>query len=232
MRSGEAVLSSVADSFSGIAFVASPRGALEHLSPSFYEITGANPTAPPLQAMRAVVHPNDWSRVLARWTGSVASRTPFQSFLRLRRKDGQIRWLMARARHLGAPQEEAAPWFGVLLFMDDLPVLQLAGGLEPVASGGPGASFDLGPWLMQLPQRAPPGLYLTSAVHEKLTVATSYAAAAAHSVETATPQSLLQARDILHQVTDELVTLGRLIRAGGPTPALMGLEPAHGEGER
>lgn len=217
MQSGAPVLDTVADGFSGIAFVTGASGELEHLSRSFYDITGADPDVPPIRALRAAVHPDDWSRVRVRWATSVAARAPFQSFLRLRGGNGQLRWLMVLARRVGAPEEDAARWFGVMPFMDDLPALQLAAGTGAVWPRLR-AELDPGEWMGPLRAAGQSGQAL-SLVHEKLTVATTYAAAAAQRIEAGTPASLQQARAMLRQVTDELVAVGRLVRAGRPVSA-------------
>ncbi|HVE82622.1 MAG TPA: PAS domain S-box protein [Myxococcales bacterium] len=59
------------------------------------------------------VHPEDVARVQADWAAAKAQRRPFESELRLRRKDGEYVWMAIRAIPFTHPDGTVREWFGV-----------------------------------------------------------------------------------------------------------------------
>lgn len=220
MQGGSTALRFVADSFSGIAFVASRCGELEHLSPSFFEFTGLDPTYSVSDAMRAALHPEDASSVTTYWRACVETSNPFHALLRLQRRDGATPWFWAFSRLVGPPESRRARWFGVFLLMDDLAAVQLA--TEPGERAGPlvtalanRLSPPAPPWLAEAAERGAAALPLSD-VRQQLTLAASVAAASVRLIDAATPASLRQASEMMEEMSGVLVGLGRQI---GPNRA-------------
>src|SRR5919204_903952 len=67
-----------------------------------------------------VVHPEDLRRMLERWQHSLATGTPYENELRLRRvEDGSYRWHLTRAVPMRNRRGEVVKWFGSNTDIDD-----------------------------------------------------------------------------------------------------------------
>lgn len=116
----EHCLRMIADSVPGIAFVSRSDGALEYMSPRFYEYAGPSDDASPSAAMRNAIHPADRDQTLAQWRAGIASGESFQTDCRLRRKDGQYRWFRMRSRPISLGGDFIERWFAICFCIDDL----------------------------------------------------------------------------------------------------------------
>jgi len=217
----------IADGFSGIAFVADRSGQVEHLSPRFYEFTGISRSQPPGEAMRKAIHPNDRSRVVAQWEAAVEAAAPFRAVFRLRQGEGKAQWFWVFGRLIAGPDDERSHWLGVCLFLDDIGAIQLVAEddreerpEQPQALEG---VYEASSWIpittsASAPASAPadaPGAELGE-IREKLTAAATFATAAARLLESGAPAQLQKAREMLNQISVELVAVGRMIRLGWP----------------
>src|SRR5512135_2402786 len=65
------------------------------------------------------VHPDDFEGVLAKWRAALETGEPFMAELRVRRADGQYRWMLHRHVALVDDQKNVVRWFGSSIDIDD-----------------------------------------------------------------------------------------------------------------
>ncbi|MBC6612797.1 PAS domain-containing protein [Hymenobacter sp. BT507] len=89
-----------------------PDGIPEHFNARWLEFTGT--TQPDLegQSWLKLLHPDDAPRVAQQWQQVVDKPAPFQIEYRLRRHDGQYRWLLVQALPRFTPEGEVSMWLG------------------------------------------------------------------------------------------------------------------------
>jgi PAS domain S-box-containing protein len=66
-----------------------------------------------------LIHPDDRSPMMDLWNLSLITRKPFEAEYRLRRRDGEYRWHLARALPLLDETGQALNWFGSLTDVHD-----------------------------------------------------------------------------------------------------------------
>ncbi|AYA37560.1 PAS domain S-box protein [Hymenobacter oligotrophus] len=83
-----------------IIWTANAQGHLDYLSPQWFRLTGQDPLDPTLlgpdKGWAQAVHPDDLGPVQQRLAQALADRLPYALEIRLRRRDGQYRWHLAR----------------------------------------------------------------------------------------------------------------------------------------
>lgn len=67
-----------------------------------------------------VLHPEDYSRLLPKWTAAFASGEPIEDEARLRRADGEYRWFLHRAVPLRDDHGSIVKWYGTSTDIQDL----------------------------------------------------------------------------------------------------------------
>jgi PAS domain S-box-containing protein len=87
------------------------RGWLDFLGTQLQEIEGWN--------WRSKVHPDDVSELVRRWRASLALGTALECESRVRRFDGQYRWLLHRKLPLRDEAGRIVKWFGSSIDIDD-----------------------------------------------------------------------------------------------------------------
>jgi PAS domain S-box-containing protein len=103
-----------------ITFTLDAKGHYEYVSPQWYYFTGQPPTAAVDAIWPLLIHPDDRLRVLYQSEAARAAGTGWSYEYRLRRHDGQYRWLLSRAlpEQLHAPGEPVF-WHGALTEIHD-----------------------------------------------------------------------------------------------------------------
>ncbi|MFO0889396.1 MAG: PAS domain-containing protein [Isosphaeraceae bacterium] len=91
-----------------------PAGTTDFQSDRWYEYTGLPREGGQSEDWRTVVHPDDVSEAVEKWTRSVRTGEPYRAEYRLKRaSDGEYRWWLAEAMPLRDRQGRIARWFGV-----------------------------------------------------------------------------------------------------------------------
>ncbi|MGD9857755.1 MAG: PAS domain S-box protein, partial [Planctomycetaceae bacterium] len=67
----------------------------------------------------AVIHPDDLQRTKDEWTAAVSTGTNFELELRLRRTDGDYRWILCRIAPLRSEAGEIVKWYGTGVDIED-----------------------------------------------------------------------------------------------------------------
>jgi PAS domain S-box-containing protein len=86
----------LAETIPQMLWTARPDGSIDYFNPRVYEYTGRTQRQLVDWGWRAMVHPDDWERCLARWNKAFKKSQPYEVEYRLRRRDGRYFW------HLGA----------------------------------------------------------------------------------------------------------------------------------
>jgi PAS domain S-box-containing protein len=97
----------------------SPDGAVDFVNERWRELTGL-----PLQdalgsSWEAVVHPDDRAEFMAQWRAAVRDGKPMEHEVRVRRADGEYRWLLVRNVPLRDQQGKIAKWYGTSIDIED-----------------------------------------------------------------------------------------------------------------
>lgn len=108
----------LADGVPNMVWAARPGGALEYFNARVIEYSGLSAAELRGWRWKRLVHPEDWAKCFARWTGALANGGRYEVECRMRRADGEYRW------HAGAalPRRDAGGqivrWFGTWTDID------------------------------------------------------------------------------------------------------------------
>ncbi len=111
----------LAEAIPDIVWTANATGGLEYTNRRFGEYTGMSLEEARGEGWLAAVHIEDAERYLEGWRKSVASGSPYEGELRLKRQsDGEYRWHMSRAKPERGSNGEIVAWLGTLTDFEDL----------------------------------------------------------------------------------------------------------------
>ncbi|GAB3852110.1 hypothetical protein GCM10028822_19460 [Hymenobacter terrigena] len=102
-----------------ITFTVDAAGKYEYVSPQWYYFTGQPPTADLNAIWPLLIHPDDRLRVLYQSDSARAAGIGWNFEYRLRRHDGQYRWLLSRALPELHGPDQAVFWHGALTEIQD-----------------------------------------------------------------------------------------------------------------
>ncbi|UOR06129.1 PAS domain-containing protein [Hymenobacter aerilatus] len=89
-----------------------PNGTPDSFNARWLEFTGATPPELEGKGWLKMLHPDDAPRVAQQWQQAVSNPALFQVEYRLRRHDGQYRWLLVQALPHFTPEGEVSMWIG------------------------------------------------------------------------------------------------------------------------
>ena len=120
-RTGETLhnLRQMVDSIPGLVCTMSPTGELELFNRQILEYFGKAPEELRDWANGDTVHPDDRARVIAAFTHSITSGTPYDIEHRCRRADGVYRWFQVRALPVRDAAGRITGWYVLLTDIDD-----------------------------------------------------------------------------------------------------------------
>ena len=98
---------------------ARPDGSLDFINNRWLEFLGVSAEAVKDWGWTALTHPDDIERFLGGWRSAMASGEPFEGEARVRRADGQYRWLLIRAVPLRDDQGNIANWYATSVDIED-----------------------------------------------------------------------------------------------------------------
>ena len=102
-RESEARFRVLADTAPALVWMAGPDGGLAFVNETWLAFTGRSPEQELGEGWAAGVHAGDYARCVATYRAAIEQRAPFQQEYRLRRQDGQYRWML----------DKGVPRFGV-----------------------------------------------------------------------------------------------------------------------
>lgn len=89
-----------------------PDGSPDWFNTRWLDFTGSTEAESKGRGWLKLLHPNDMERVAHQWSTAVNTPNLFQIEYRLRRHDGQHRWLLVRALPRFTPEGEVSMWIG------------------------------------------------------------------------------------------------------------------------
>ncbi|MGE5145255.1 MAG: PAS domain-containing protein, partial [Candidatus Eiseniibacteriota bacterium] len=92
---------------------------LEFINKTWRDYTGFTPDEYTHERWQLVIHPDDFPVVDRAWTEHLASKTPFQNELRVRRADGSYRWVLTSRVPLLDEDGEVIRWYGASYDIDE-----------------------------------------------------------------------------------------------------------------
>lgn len=113
-------LREVIDTIPASAWSAGPDGSVEFINERWLEFGGFSSENGLGWGWETAVHPQDRDRFLAQWRAALASGKPMEAEARLRRTDGQYRWLLIRNVPLRAKNGKIVKWYGTSTDIEDL----------------------------------------------------------------------------------------------------------------
>jgi PAS domain S-box-containing protein len=95
-----------------LVWTATPDGLCDYFNPRWLSFTGREIGDELGQKWLEDLHPDDRTRVRTQWQQSVAAGAPYQVEFRLRRHDGQYRWVLSRAHPRRDAEGHINLWVG------------------------------------------------------------------------------------------------------------------------
>jgi PAS domain S-box-containing protein len=95
-----------------MVWTAQPDGSIDYLNRRWLDFTGHAATADLADAWSQYLHPDDLPGLTQGWTQAMTTRQAFEAEFRLRRHDGQYRWVLARTVPQAQPDGSISLWVG------------------------------------------------------------------------------------------------------------------------
>ncbi len=108
----------LADSMPDIAFSASCDGTFDYFNQRWQDFTGL-PLPYTDEHGHQVLHPDEYDAVTADWQAAVEAGKPYERQHRLRRADGEWRWVIVRALPVKVGRDDECRWFGTITDIHD-----------------------------------------------------------------------------------------------------------------
>jgi PAS domain S-box-containing protein len=109
----------VIDTIPGLVWSALPDGSAEFLNQRWLEFTGLSLKDGLDWGGRVAVHPEDIGRLTDEWKAALATGKPLEIEARLRRADGEYRWLLIHAVPLRDERGNIVKWYGTSTDIED-----------------------------------------------------------------------------------------------------------------
>ncbi|MEO6388193.1 MAG: PAS domain-containing protein [Croceibacterium sp.] len=111
----ETYLRLLSDSIPAISWSADPKGNFEYFNKRMIDFTGVAD-----DQTGAAFHPEDWAKANVAWQHSLATGDTYEFEHRLKRADGEYRWMIARAVPVRDNDGNIQRWFGTAVDIHDL----------------------------------------------------------------------------------------------------------------
>src|SRR2546430_597032 len=109
LQSSEDRLRLVIDTIPAYAWSSRPDGSVDFINQRFLEFTGRSMEDILGRGWESLVHPDDLARYVGGWQAAVATGEPMENEARVRRADGDYRWLLIRHPPPRARRRRATP---------------------------------------------------------------------------------------------------------------------------
>jgi PAS domain S-box-containing protein len=112
MRASEERFRQLVELSPSTVWVAEPDGGLTYISRDFYDLSGLSPETALPHGWATTVHPDDIERVAGEWAQARQHELPYDTEFRIRLKNGQYRWISARAIPVRDANGQVTGWLG------------------------------------------------------------------------------------------------------------------------
>jgi PAS domain S-box-containing protein len=119
LQSSEDRLRLVIDTIPAHAWSARPDGGVDFINQRFLEFTGGSMEDMLGWGWGSLVHPDDLTRYVGEWQAAVATGKPMESEARVRRMDGDYRWLLIRNVPLRDEVGNIVNWYGTAIDIEE-----------------------------------------------------------------------------------------------------------------
>ncbi len=119
LQSNEDRLRRVIDTIPAHAWSTLPDGSVDFTNKRFLEFTGRSLGDLLGWGWGSVVHPDDLARYVNQWRAAVAAGEPMESQTRVRRADGEYRWLLIRNVPLRDELGNIISWYGTAIDIEE-----------------------------------------------------------------------------------------------------------------
>src|SRR6266403_1667295 len=119
LQSSEDRLRLVIDTIPAHAWSARPDGSVDFINQRFLEFTGRSMKDILGWGWGSLVHPDDFARYVGEWQAAVATAEPMESEARVRRMDGDYRWLLIRNVPLRGTLGNIVNWYGTAIDIEE-----------------------------------------------------------------------------------------------------------------
>lgn len=113
----------LADTMPQIAWSTRPDGHHDYYNARWYEFTGTRDGSTDGEGWNGLFHPEDRERAWAVWRASLETGKPYHIEYRLRRHDGEYRWVLGRALPIHDENGRIIRWFGTCTDIHDTKLL-------------------------------------------------------------------------------------------------------------
>jgi formate hydrogenlyase transcriptional activator len=129
VRRSEDRLRTIIDTIPALVWCFRPDGTINYFNQRWHEYTGISredaygvgDVESTARVFRAILHPDDGPRVLAKWRQEILSAgKPGEFEVRMRRHDGEYRWFMVRLEPLLDDSGRVTQWYGINTDIEDL----------------------------------------------------------------------------------------------------------------
>lgn len=103
----------LAETLPGIIWIARTDGSIEYINREGNEFTGLPPDDAYDWGWWTLMHPDDLGRAQSEWQGAMTEGRELSGNWRIRRHDGEYRWMQVRARPLNNSHGVIDKWFGL-----------------------------------------------------------------------------------------------------------------------
>src|ERR1700676_3094610 len=119
LQSSEDRLRLVIDTIPAYAWSARPDGSVDFINQRFLEFTGRSMEDMLGWGWGTLVHPDDLTRYVGEWLAAVATGEAMESEARVRRMDGDYRWLLIRNVPLRDKLGNIVSWYGTAIDIEE-----------------------------------------------------------------------------------------------------------------
>jgi PAS domain S-box-containing protein len=125
-RETEKQFRTLADTIPQLVWMARPDGYRFWFNRQWYEYTGAESSQLEGWGWLRMLDHEEVPAITASWRAALANGTPWEETYRLRRRDGEMRWVLGRARPLRNDRGEIECWFGTSTDISERREIELA----------------------------------------------------------------------------------------------------------
>ncbi|MGB7374239.1 PAS domain-containing protein [Pontixanthobacter sp.] len=116
---GRKRLETLADSIPNMAWSASADGKFDYFNRRWFDFTGFTESVFESQDFDGAFHPEDRDQWVDGWETALADGSLYEAEFRMRRKDGEYRWMLARGLPVHGSSGQVEQWFGTLTDIHD-----------------------------------------------------------------------------------------------------------------